>query len=570
MSNYPAFGTQTNREQNPLYQQMQGVQQSQPFASQQKREEEDSYSPTPYSPTGPSGPSAPRTGGQAGPTASGPAPAAAPSSPVTSTGKLNATPAVPWGGYQSTFQQPLRVTPSNPQYQHKTAQAQNANEQVLGLYQRFMGRSASLPEVQHWVNQVGGGATLTPEQLKQIETAFTQSPEGAAYKGFKPALQGGQFIPGVTLGQTLQADPAGVLQGGQPTQFTPQAMTPRPMDTVYQGYDFGPVQQAPQYRAGQFQGQMPTYGGSTFGQFTGPQNQQVEQAGQAGILGLLQNPNVLSPEQINQLKASQQEAVNEKVRQAQAQLESSIASRGLSGSGGAAAAGQRRVGEAGLSELTKGFREIDLQAAQLNDQGRRSALDLASGYLSGQMNRATQGYGAQLAGQEAQAQDSRAQNASAQNASQFGLQAFGANEGARQAEAQMGLAGQQFTFNQLLARAADAQDRAASMAGAYNTDQSQGLNRDQLGLQAYMAERGLNLDETRLGQQNRQFNQGMGLDFMRFLEDRFQGREGLSLQGKQLGQQQGQFNSSLAYNYDRMNADREQNFLNMLFNSYGG
>jgi len=91
---------------------------------------------------------------------------------------------------------------------YKTSRANNASEQVLGLYQQNFGRSAAPAEVDGWINHVGGGAYLSPEQLNTIQGEFKKAPEYAQYTGARPAVQMGDYIPGVTLGTRLDQDEA--------------------------------------------------------------------------------------------------------------------------------------------------------------------------------------------------------------------------------------------------------------------------------------------------------------------------------------------------------------------------
>lgn len=106
--------------------------------------------------------------------------------------------------------------PNAGQPQYKTSKANNASEQVLGLYQSSFGRSASSPEVAGWVNHVGGGAYLSPDQLNTIQGEFKKAPEYASYTGYRPTVGMGDYIPGVTLGTTLADDQAlrGPVTGG--------------------------------------------------------------------------------------------------------------------------------------------------------------------------------------------------------------------------------------------------------------------------------------------------------------------------------------------------------------------
>lgn len=98
--------------------------------------------------------------------------------------------------------------PNAGQPQYKTSRANNASEQVLGLYQQNFGRSAAPAEVDGWIRHVGGGAYLSPDQLNTIQGEFKKAPEYSQYTGYRPTMQLGEYIPGVTLGTSLANDQA--------------------------------------------------------------------------------------------------------------------------------------------------------------------------------------------------------------------------------------------------------------------------------------------------------------------------------------------------------------------------
>lgn len=106
----------------------------------------------------------------------------------------------------NTWNDPYATAPAASAY--PTKRAGNASEQVLGLYQQNFGRSASSPEIDHWVNYAGGGSYLAPEQLGSIQSQFQKAPEYAQYQGTRPQMAVGDYIPGVTLGTSLQSDEA--------------------------------------------------------------------------------------------------------------------------------------------------------------------------------------------------------------------------------------------------------------------------------------------------------------------------------------------------------------------------
>jgi hypothetical protein len=418
-------------------------------------------------------PSAPTSDGKA---PSQPTAAPSPVSPVSSTGKLSAAPATPWGqpAYQSVFTQPLQApTPKNAPRQYQTQQAANASEQVLGQYQQAFGRSAAPAEIQHWVNQVGGGAQLTPAQLQQIQTEFRKAPEYTQYQGPRPTLQPGQFIPGVTLGTTLAQDPNQVFTPQAPSNFTPAPMTPRPAETAYTGTDFL--------------------------QFLSPQYQGIDQAGGGLMQGILDNPDAITPEQTAQLKAQQQELINGRLKEAQAGQGRALAMRGLSAAGGAAASGERRAAEAATSQLAGAYRDIDLQAAQANVEARRQAASLGNTYLSGQMGRAGQQFGLTSGDAQAVAGSANQNWNTDQNLGlardQFGFQAYMGQRGLDQDQQRIDQQGDQF---------------------------GQGLNLDFLKFleSKYQGRQGLTLEGQRIGNQATQFGQTLGLNYDQLNADR--------------------------------------------------
>ena len=112
---------------------------------------------------------------------------------------------------------------------YKTQKASNASEQVLGLYQSNFGRSASSPEIDTWVQNAGGGSYLSPDQLSYVQQQFQKAPEYSQYTGQRPTIASGDYIPGVTLGQSLQSDPyfrgASASQGPAPLPGAEQPPT---------------------------------------------------------------------------------------------------------------------------------------------------------------------------------------------------------------------------------------------------------------------------------------------------------------------------------------------------------
>jgi hypothetical protein len=117
----------------------------------------------------------------------------------------------------NTWQDPYSNTPATQTY--KTQKTTNPSEQVLGLYQQNYGRSATSEEAANQLRNAGwSGGALTPEQLASINTGLQQGSEYSAFKGQRPGVQMGDYIPGVTLGAKLADDPYFAQQPTAPAE----------------------------------------------------------------------------------------------------------------------------------------------------------------------------------------------------------------------------------------------------------------------------------------------------------------------------------------------------------------
>jgi hypothetical protein len=105
----------------------------------------------------------------------------------------------------NTTVDPYATTP--PPAPYATKRAGNSSEQVLGLYQSNLGRSASSDEIAGHIKNVGGGGYLSDAQYEQINAGMKAAPEYTQYTGQRPTVGAGAYIPDITLGTQLGADP---------------------------------------------------------------------------------------------------------------------------------------------------------------------------------------------------------------------------------------------------------------------------------------------------------------------------------------------------------------------------
>lgn len=145
------------------------------------------------------------------------------------------------------------------------------------------------------------------------------------------------------------------------------------------------------------------YQAGTLGQFQAPNQSGIDQQQQSLIQQILANPQTMSPQVVNQQKEAQKEQLMAMQAQTLGQAQQSGAARGMMNSGWMDTQ-QRKASENLISQLTQGYRDTDLKAAQTNRQDQLNALQGADAFQTNQMNRSTSGYQSQLSGQVAQQQ----------------------------------------------------------------------------------------------------------------------------------------------------------------------
>lgn len=248
-------------------------------------------------------------------------------------------------------------------------------------------------------------------------------------------------------------------------------------------------------------------------------DQSVLNTGQADLMSaILNNPQTLNPTVVEAMKNRAKEDQLLAAKQAEMRNASSAAARGVSG-GGNEAGINRRIYDSASSNILRNNQDLDINAAQTNRQNELDALGAAEQMLSGQMGRATAGFGATLAGETAQADANRAGVASNFDRSRF--------------EMDKGLS--QFGINQAIA--GNARDNYATDLSAYFGNRDANRSDRALDINRELGQGGLDIDRSRLTETGRQFDAGHGLDIMRFLEGQRQADNSLGFNYSQLNQQ---------------------------------
>lgn len=170
------------------------------------------------------------------------------------------------------------------------------------------------------------------------------------------------------------------------------------------------------------------YKPQTFSQFQAPDQSQIGGMQQGLMQQMLQHPESMSPQVVEQMKRQGMEASQAQFGGLKDQLMQQQAARGM-GMGGSMDAGLRRLGESQISGNIANNRAIDIGAAQTNFGDRLNTLGASNDFLGQQLGRAQSGYQTGLMGQQAQAEEN--------------ARAYGLNEGTRQFDANLGLQQQQ-------------------------------------------------------------------------------------------------------------------------------
>ena len=248
----------------------------------------------------------------------------------------------------------------------------------------------------------------------------------------------------------------------------------------------------------------PSYQGTQFTQYVAPEHgyQNALELGQ--ITQLLQHPETLSPEIVSAMKQKAVEDALSQQRQLDSAAADDAAARGFSLSGGQAEAAKRKNAEAMQKAILGSNRDLDIQAVSQNRQDTLNALEQAERILAGQTARSSDIYNSTLKGQAATAADRQAMS---QSAIQRALQQFSGN--------------------------LDSANFDLGQQQANRDDYYRGKGLD---LQKELGVGGLNLDQQRINNQNRQFDASNALNILQLLEQMRESDNGLGFNWASLNQ----------------------------------
>lgn len=264
---------------------------------------------------------------------------------------------------------------------------------------------------------------------------------------------------------------------------------------------------------------LPDYEAYKFDQFSNPDLSGIDNPTQALLKQVLGSTS-MSDQNVAQLKEKNKEEALAMQKQLADQIGSSFAGRGLSG-GGQEMASRRRLGEDVLSHVLSGNRDVDLRKMTQDRADQAQALGLAGDYMNSAMGRATQGYGARLAGENAQAGENFRGYGSRADATRFAL------ERALQQE-QLNKAGADSAFGVEMGRG----DLASRNRG--------------LDIQRELGMGGLDIDRARLTSSDRQFDLSN------------------ALARQELAERMRQFNNQLGYNYNALSQSGQNDMMRLL------
>lgn len=314
------------------------------------------------------------------------------------------------------------------QTQARPAPIGSTFSRINDLHKQYLGRDATPQEYGQW------GTNVDDQYMGKIGNAIFNSDEAQRYRQTQAAQQ--QQQAGTTTTTTTNNPPA---QTGSPV--TADGKIPPPQQQVaapnVQTYT------APtEFKAKPGQGRelqateldkkpIDTYDPYQVGQFNGPNQQSLNSQQNNLVNSILQNPETLNPNVLSQMKMAQKDEALRMQQQLQQQFDQNNTARGTLG-GGYAQAQQGQLANNAVNSILTGNRNLDVQAAQTNRADQLAALQASEAIGQGQMGRSTQGYGAQLAGQQAQAgqnlQGFQSRVASQQDAVQRALAQFGINQ----------------------------------------------------------------------------------------------------------------------------------------------
>jgi hypothetical protein len=349
---------------------------------------------------------------------------------------------------EQTYQtqgQPAPLTPPTPPATNPTPQKFDtstdwSNPATVSAYYQSRGVTPAATSPDYWAGKYNEFGRNDPNYFMKFLSNAEEFTGGAAQTAKAMGFQG---APGGGAGPTV--NPMQSFLAGQPAPFQP-GQTPTVDQTNYNPTQF---RQPTQYQADPTQSQTGNL-----------------------IAQLLANP-AMSPAVVAQMKAGQQDTITSAAQAARQNILQSAAQRGttMGGNTGAQLGG---VDMATLGDLSKAYRDIDVNAAQTNFGNSLGAIGASGQFQSQLLDQYLKQAGVNLNVDQAQAGENQ----------------FAANFGRQQG-----------------------QDKLNN----YLADQGFKMNANQQAFMQWLQTQGLSLSKEQLAEAARQFNVGNGLDVAKFL-----------------------------------------------------
>lgn len=392
-------------------------------------------------------------------------------------------------------------------YLQRQQRLDDAKAKVRAGYQSSLGRDASDDEV---LSHLGGGNNFNPDNVQWALANIDRSDEAVAYRN-RAQTPDAPTATNETTGGGPQiaraAGPAHLATAAAPSAAVAPAPPPsasRPNVAKPTGVGRAVVTPTSTYLPGQLAARAQ---GPGFTQYTDPNPGQVPQLNRQLIESILANPETMSTDVVNQLKARGRDTAVNMAGQLRDGAHADVASRGFSDVGGMRAGYDRQIDSQLISDILNSNRDIDITAASTNRADQLAAATAGTDWENGLVNRADANYKARLLGESTASDSLYRDNA-------LDLDRFKTIEAAAQAADASTFRNDAFKYDQI------------------RDDRNQTL-------QEFLGQEGVNLDWARLDESANQFDSTFG-------------------EGKR------QFNNSLGFNYASLNASQQARLMDQI------
>lgn len=376
-------------------------------------------------------------------------------------------------------------------YLQRQQRLEGAKSQLQNAYRTHLGRDGSDDEL---LSHLGGGQWFDPQNVnfaigniansEEARNRRVPRQEAPSVDSGAPAAGGGPPPPAGPAHLRTAASASGGGGGYAPVTASLPALKP-----ISGGPGRVFVQPSSVYERGTLAA---AHAANPITQFQGPDLGGVDDATEAHITALLNNPYSLSDTTVHQLKNREKEAAVSVADQLRGANAVDVAGRGFSAQGGMRAGADALVDAGLIDSLINSNREIDLAKAATDRSDLLNVLDASEGFQTGRVGRATNIYGAQLSGEQAREGQRQHDNSNL-------LQRFLAEEGTKQAEDVSKYRNDEFRYSQMK------DDRAQTLA-EWLAEETAQLNRLRTDI-------GASQFDMNFGENQRQFNNNTAFNY---------------------------------------------------------